>query len=64
MTAAEKSGQLARMKQREWKKHRLDTIEAAPSIAAPGFTRLGYFLSPRLGRGSSMTAGGRGGRGG
>jgi hypothetical protein len=31
-----RSAQLARVKQREWKKHRVDTIEAAPAIAAPG----------------------------
>jgi hypothetical protein len=49
---ANKRGQLARVKQREWKKHRVDTIEAAPEIAAPGFTPLGYFLPPRPGRGS------------
>jgi hypothetical protein len=28
------SGQLARVKQREWKRHRVDTIKVAPAIAA------------------------------
>jgi hypothetical protein len=31
------SGKLARVKQREWKKRPVDTIEAAPAIAVPGF---------------------------
>jgi hypothetical protein len=32
-----KAEKLARVKQREWKKNRVDTIGAAPAIAAPGF---------------------------
>jgi hypothetical protein len=34
---AKQSGKVARVKQREWRKHRVDTIEAAPAIAVPGF---------------------------
>jgi hypothetical protein len=40
------------VKQREWRKHRVDTIEAVPAIAAPGVYTVGYFLPPRPGRGS------------
>jgi hypothetical protein len=51
-SGCKQSGTFARVKQREWKKHRVDTIEAAPAIAAPGFYTLGYFLPLRPGRGS------------